>query len=282
MEDKQYLDEAGLGEVGKVISKHYVKRDKHDKDFFEIDHKLVDLEHAKVLPDDIDIRDIKKDGLYIINAITTKYSPVKEHFSDYQMAQQRGEEWHFPSYYNPYALLKVVHKGNDIFYFLFDSMFDKIHCAQYSSEFDSFGWQTQELSFYVKDDILYFINNMFNPNPMLNHVVGGAFVDGWNLASPYIQQADFNYNTDNITARVTSMYDAGQIEAREEDAEGVFLLGATENSSGVMSASDKKKLNSIDLEKFAQQEKDIKSMKEEIVLLKSQIEKLQASANNKE
>ena len=282
MEDKVFLDEAGLGEVGKVISKHYVKRDKHDKDFFEIDHKLVDLEHAKVLPDDIDIRDIKKDGLYIINAITTKYSPVKEHFSDYQMAQQRGEEWHFPTYYNPYALLKVVHKGNDIFYFLFDSMFDKIHCAQYSSEFDSFGWQTQELSFYVKDDILYFINNMFYSNPALNHVVGGAFVDGWNLASPYIQQAAFNYNTDNITARVTSMYNAGQPDCYEIEREGTFLLGATEKSAGVMSADDKKKLNSIDLEKFAQQEKDIKSMKEEIVLLKSQIEKLQASANNKE
>ena len=282
MEDKQYLDEAGLGEVGKVISKHYVKHDKHDKDFFEIDHKLVDLEHAKVLPDDIDIRDIKKDGLYIINAITTKYSPVKEHFSDYQIAQQRGEEWHFPTYYNPYALLKVVHKGNDILYFLFDPMFDKIHCAIYKSEFDSFGWQTKELSFYVKDNILYLLKNIFNSNPALNHVVDDAFVDGWNLSSPYIQQADFNYNTDNITARVTSMYDAGQPDCYETEDEGTFLLGATESSAGVMSASDKKKLNSIDLEKYAQQEKDIKSMKEEIALLKSQIEKLQASINNKE
>ena len=36
------------------------------------------------------------------------------------------------------------------------------------------------------------------------------------------------------------------------------------------------------MEKYAQQEKDIKSMKEEIALLKSQIEKLQASVNNKE
>lgn len=282
MEDKQYLDEAGLGEVGKVISKHYVKHDKHDKDFVEIAHRLVDLEHAKVLSDDTKIKDIKQDGLYIINAITTEDSPVKYEFSDYHIAETRGEEWHLPSYYNPYALLKVVHKGNDILYFLFNPTFDKIHCAIYSSKFDSFGWQTQELSFYVKDNILYFINNMFNSNPALNHVVGGAFVDGWNLASPYIQQADFNYNTDNITARVTSMYDAGQIEAREEDAEGVFLLGATENSSGVMSASDKKKLNGIDIEKYAQQEKDIKSMKEEITQLKSQIEKLQASVNNKE
>lgn len=282
MEDKQYLDEAGLGEVGKVISKHYVKHDKHDKDFVEIAHRLVDLEHAKVLSDDTKIKDIKQDGLYIINAITTEDSPVKYEFSDYHLAEIRGEEWHFPSYYNPYALLKIVHRGNDIFYFLFDSIFDKIHCAQYSSKFDSFRWYTPELSFYTKDNIIDLLNGMFNANPMLSHYADGDFVDGWNLSSPYIQQADFNYNTDNITAKVTTMDDAGKPEAREEEREGVFLLGATETSAGVMSASDKKKLNSIDIEKYAQQEKDIKSMKEEIALLKSQIEKLQASANNKE
>lgn len=235
-----------------------------------------------MLPDDTNIKDIKKDGLYIINAITAEDSPVKYEFSDYHFADINGEEWHFPSYYNPYALLKVVHRGNDIFYFLFDSMFDKIHCAQYSSKFDSFGWQTHELSFYTKSDIIDLLNCMFNSNPMLSHYADGAFVDGWNLESPYIQEVGFNYNTDNITAKVASMCDAGQPKAREEESEGVFLLGATETSSGVMSASDKKKINSIDIEKYAQQEKDIKSMKEEIALLKSQIEKLQASVNNKE
>lgn len=282
MEEKYFLDEKGLAQLGGFLWKYYAKRDQYEKDYIKLHNGIVDLKNPKVLPDNTTIKDIKKDGLYIINAITTEDSPVKYEFSDYHFAETRGEEWHFPSYYNPYALLKVVHKGNDIFYFLFDSIFDKIHCAQYSSKFDSFRWQTQELSFYVKDDIICLLNRMFNPNPMLNHVVGGAFVDGWNLASPYIQQADFNYNTDNITARVTSMCDAGQPEAREEDAEGVFLLGATETSAGVMSASDKKKLNSIDIEKYAQQEKDIQTMKEEITLLKSQIEKLQASANNKE
>lgn len=32
MEDKVFLDEAGLGEVGKVISKHYAKREEFDRD----------------------------------------------------------------------------------------------------------------------------------------------------------------------------------------------------------------------------------------------------------
>lgn len=272
MEDKVFLDEAGLGEVGKVISKFYAskddvknidvtkqlddyaKKDQYEKDYIQLSNDVVYLKSPKVLPDNIDIRDIKKDGLYIINAITAEYSPVKYEFSDYHNAETRGEEWHLPSYYNPYALLKVVHKGNDILYFLFDPMFDKIHCAIYSSEFDSFGWQTKELSFYVKDNILYLLNNIFNSNPALNHVVDDAFVDGWNLSSPYIQQVDFNYNTDNITARVTSMYDAGQPDCYETEDEGVFLLGATETSAGVMIASDKKKLNSIDVEKIVKKD----------------------------
>ena len=282
MEEKYFLDEKGLKSLGSFLWKYYESRDRHDKDFLEIDHRLVNLEKAKVLPDDTNIKDIKKDGLYIINAITAEDSPVKYEFSDYHFADISGEEWHFPGYYNPYALLKVVHKGNDIFYFLFDSIFSKIHCAQYSSKFDSFGWQAHELSFYTKDNIIDLLNGMFNANPILSHYADGDFVDEWSLSSPYIQQADFNYNTDNITAKVTTMYDAGKPEAREEESEGVFLLGATETSAGVMSASDKKKLNSIDIEKYGQQEKDIKSMKEEIALLKSQIEKLQASVNNKE
>lgn len=282
MEEKYFLDEKGLKSLGSFLWKYYESRDRHDKDFLEFDHRLVNLEHAKVLPDDINIKDIKKDGLYIINAITTKHSPVKYDFTDYQFAETRGTEWHFPSYYNPYALLKVTHRGDDILYFLFDPIFSKIHCAVYNSKFDSLFWQAEVLGFYLRGNILDLINEMFNANPILSHYADGAFVDEWSLSSPYIQRASFNYNTDNITAKVTTMYDAGQPEAREEDAEGVFLLGATENSAGVMSANDKKKLNNIDIEKNAQQEKDIKSMKEEITLLKSQIEKLQASINNKE
>ena len=282
MEEKYFLDEKGLKELGDFLRNYYVSGDRHFKDFTELYNRLAYLEHAKVLPDDTNIKDIKKDGLYIINAITAEDSPVKYEFSDYHLADIRGEEWRFPGYYNPYALLKIVHRGNDIFYFLFDSIFDKIHYAQYSSKFDSFRWYTPELSFYTKDNIINLLNGMFNANPMLSHYADGDFVDGWNLSSPYIQQADFNYNTDNITAKVTTMDDAGKPEAREEEREGVFLLGATETSAGVMSASDKKKLNSIDIEKYEQQDKDIKSMKEEIVLLKSQIEKLQASVNNKE
>lgn len=282
MEEKYFLDEKGLESLGSFLWEYYESRDRHNKDFLEIDHRLVNLEHAKVLPDDTNIKDIKKDGLYIINAITAEDSPVKYEFSDYHFADIIGKEWHFPSYYNPYALLKVVHKGNDIFYFLFDSIFDKIRCAIYNSEFDSFRWQTQELGFYTKDNIIYLLNSMFNANPMLSHYADGDLVDEWSLSSPYIQRAGFNYNTDNITAKVTTMDCAGQPEAREKESEGVFLLGATENSAGVMSASDKKKLNGIDIEKYAQQEKDIQSMKEEIALLKSQIEKLQASIANKE
>ena len=282
MEEKYFLDEKGLAQLGDFLWKYYETRNRHDKDFLEIDHRLVDLEHAKVLPDNTDIRDIKKDGLYIINAITTKHSPVKYEFSDYHMAEAQGKEWHLPSYYNPYALLKVVHRGNDILYFLFSPIFNKIHCLRYNSKVNSFSWQATELSFYEKDNIISILNRMFNVNPALSHIVDGQYIDEWNLSSPYIQQAEFHYNTDNITAKVTTMCDAGRPEAREQEDEGVFLLGATENSAGVMSASDKKKLNSIDIEKYAQQEKDIKSMKEEITLLKSQIEKLQSSLNGKE
>ena len=282
MEEKYFLDEKGLESLGDFLWEYYAIRDRHDKDFLQIDHRLVNLEHAKVLPDDTNIRDIKKDGLYIINAITAEHSPVKEEFTDYQFAETRGIEWQFPSYYIPYALLQVTHRGNDILYFLFDPIFSKIHCAVYNSKSDSLRWQAEVLGFSLRSSILDLINQMFYSNPDLNHVVDGTFFDGWNLSSPYIQNVTFNYNTDNITAKVTSMVDAGQPEAREEDAEGVFLLGATENSAGVMSASDKKKLNSIDVEKYEQQDNDIKSMQEEITLLKSQIEKLQSSLNGKE
>lgn len=283
MEEKYFLDEKGLKSLGSFLWKYYESRDRHDKDFLEIDHRLVDLEQAKVLPDNTDIKDIKTDGLYVVNGITLKDSPVLEEFTDYQADHILGtHNWYVPPYISPYMLLKVRHMGEDILYFLFDSIFDITHYAVYNSKRDRFSWRTKYFSFSRRNDIINLINTMFEANPSLTHVVNDEYIDGWNLSSPYIQQAELHYNPDNITAKVTVDYGAGKIEHYEEENEGTFLLRATETSAGVMSASDKKKLNSIDLEKYEQQDKDIKSMKEEIALLKSQIEKLQASGNNKE
>lgn len=283
MEEKYFLDEKGLKELGDFLRQYYVSDDKYFKDYVELYNKVAYLEKPKVLPDNTDIKDIKTDGLYVVNGITLKDSPVLNEFTDYQADHILGtHNWYVPPYISPYMLLKVRHMGEDILYFLFDSIFDITHYAVYNSKRDRFSWRTKYFSFSRRNDIIDLINTMFEANPSLTHVVNDKYIDGWNLSSPYIQQAELHYNPDNITAKVTVDYDAGKIKHYEEENEGTFLLGATENSAGVMSASDKKKINSIDIEKYAQQEKDIKSMKEEIALLKSQIEKLQASVNNKE
>lgn len=283
MEEKYFLDEKGLKELGDFLRQYYVSDDKYFKDYVELYNKVVYLEKPKVLPDNTDIKDIKTDGLYVVNGITLKDSPVLEEFTDYQADRILGtHNWYVPPYISPYMLLKVRHMGEDILYFLFDSIFDITHYAVFNSKRDRFSWRTKYFSFSRRNDIIDLINTMFEANPSLTHIANDEYIDGWNLSSPYIQQAELHYNSDNITAKVTVNYDAGQIEHYEQEDEGTFLLGATETSAGVMSANDKKKLNSIDIEKYAQQEKDIKSMKEEIALLKSQIEKLQASVNNKE
>ena len=283
MEEKYFLDEKGLKELGDFLRQYYVSDDKYFKDYVELYNKVVYLEKPKVLPDNTDIKDIKTDGLYVVNGITLKDSPVLEEFTDYQADRILGtHNWYVPPYISPYMLLKVRHMGEDILYFLFDSIFDITHYAVFNSKRDRFSWRTKYFSFSRRNDIIDLINTMFEANPSLTHIANDEYIDGWNLSSPYIQQAELHYNSDNITAKVTVNYDAGKIEYCEEENEGTFLLGATETSAGVVSASDKKKLNSIDMEKYAQQEKDIKSMKEEIALLKSQIEKLQASVNNKE
>nr|WLJ26265.1 MAG: hypothetical protein [Firmicutes phage HS16] len=283
MEEKYFLDEKGLKELGEFLRQYYVSDDKYFKDYVELYNKVVYLEKPKVLPDNTDIKDIKTDGLYVVNGITLKDSPVLEEFTDYQADRILGtHNWYVPPYISPYMLLKVRHMGEDILYFLFDSIFDITHYAVFNSKRDRFSWRTKYFSFSRRNDIIDLINTMFEANPSLTHIANDEYIDGWNLSSPYIQQAELHYNSDNITAKVTVNYDAGKIEYCEEENEGTFLLGATENSAGVMSADDKKKLNSIDIEKYAQQEKDIQTMKEEITQLKTQIEKLQASINNKE
>lgn len=283
MEEKYFLDEKGLAQLGGFLWTYYAKRDQYEKDYIKLYNGIVDLKKPKVLPDNTDIKDIKTDGLYVVNGITLKDSPVLEEFTDYQADHILGtDNWYVPPYISPYMLLKVRHMGEDILYFLFDSIFDITHYAVYNSKRDRFSWRTKYFSFSRRNDIINLINTMFEANPSLTHVVNDEYIDGWNLSSPYIQQAELHYNPDNITAKVTVDYDAGQIEHYEQEDEGIFLLGATENSAGVMSASDKKKLNSIDVEKYEQQDNDIKSMKEEITLLKSQIEKLQSSLDNKE
>ena len=282
MEEKYFLDEEGLKQLGDFLRSYYENKDQYGKDYIKLYNGIVDLKNPKVLPDNTDIKDIKTDGLYLVNGITMKNSPVIYEFRDYQADNILGtDNWHVPSYISPYMLLKVTHRGNEILYFLFDSIFDITHYAVYNSKFDSFGWRTKELSFSQHSNIVDVINKMFDTNPSLSHVVNGENIEDWHLSSPYIQRAELHYNPNNITAKVTVDYDAGQIEHYGTEDEGIFLLEATEISAGVMSASDKKKLNNIDIEKYAQQEKDIQSMKQEIALLKSQIEKLQASVNNK-
>lgn len=254
----------------------------------KLHNEIVHLKSPNLLPDNTDIKDIKTAGLYIVNIATMKWNPVLSEFQDYQAEQYFGPGWNgedawiFPKYHSPYMLLKVMKRGDDIFYLLFDTIFDVTHFAIYDSKRDTFRWQTKDMGYSLKSNILSLLDNMFYPNPSISHIVNGEFVDALNLSSPYVQQAELHYNQDNITTKVKVNREAGQLWQEEVEDEGVFLLGATESSAGVMSASDKKKLNSIDLEKYEQQNKDIKSMKEEITLLKSQIEKLQASINNKE
>ena len=288
MEEKYFLDEEGLKQLGDFLHSYYAKADQYEKDYIKLHNEIVYLKSPNLLPDNTDIKDIKTDGLYIVNITKVKWSPVLQEFPAYQAEQYFGQGWNgedgwkFPEYHSPYMLLKVMKSGDNILYLLFDTIFDVTHFAIYDSKRDTFRWQNKEMGYSLKSDILTLLDNMFDPNPSISHIVNDKYIDGWNLSSPYIKQADLHYNSDNITANVTVDRNAGQLWHEEQEDEGVFLLGATETSAGVMSASDKKKLNGIDIEKYAQQEKDIKSMKEEIALLKSQIEKLQASVNNKE
>lgn len=286
MEDKVFLDEAGLGEVGKVIKEHYVNKEvgyglsqnNFTNELLDKVNKIPE-KHLTIekFPDGGDLYAVDKEGLYIVNVKTTK-TPVMS-----AVAIWEQEAWYerqeYPLYAGYYALLVVFFEEDKKHLLLYDTLTSSAWEAHvpkdYAKRVDpsraAYWLQHGNIGFNADDvtNLMQKIPQGFTFHPK------GYELNPLSLPEELLETVMLTY--DENTVNVTLFSKDGATEQS-----GTFLLGATETSSGVMSASDKKKLNSIDIEKYAQQEKDIKSMKEEITLLKSQIEKLQASVNNKE
>lgn len=295
MDNKVFLDEAGLGEVGKVISKFYASKkdikDKVDKkdgyglsqnDFTnELLDKVNKIPEAHLtierFPDGGDLCAVDKEGLYIVNVKTTK-TPVMSAVAIWEQ-EAWDERQEYPLLAGYYALLVVFFEGYTKHLLLYDTLTSSAWEAHIPKDYTKrTGFNTSQLWCqhgnigFNADDVVNLIQRIpqgftFYPK--------GYEANPLSLPEGLLETVMLTYDESTINVTLYSAYST-------TEQTGTFLLGATETSAGVMSANDKKKLNSIDMEKYAQQEKDIKSMKEEIALLKSQIEKLQASVNNKE
>ncbi len=288
MEDKVFLDEAGLGEVGKVIKEYYVnKEDGYGLSQNNFTNELLDKvnnipdTHLTIerFPDGGDLYAVDKEGLYIVNVKTTNAPSI----SNVAIWEQEAwyEQQEYPLMAGYYALLVVFFEGDEKYLLLYDTLTSTAWEAHVPKDYapkenDGSGtpyfWKQHGNIGFSADDVTELIQKIpqgftFYPN--------GYEANPLSLSDELLETVTLTYDENIVNVTLHSKYGV-------TEQSGTFLLGATENSAGVMSAGDKKKLNSIDIEKYAQQEKDIKSMKEEIALLKSQIEKLQASINNKE
>lgn len=281
-------DKVLSAEQGKVLAKTKVdKKEGYGLSQNDLTNELLDKVNnipdkhlaIKRFPDGGDLYAVDKEGLYIVNIKTTD-TPI---LSDLTEREQSDwfEKQQYPYDAGYYALLVVFFEGDKKYLLLYNTLTElaweaHVPMSYVKKENDGSGtayyWkQHSEASGYAQQ-----IYDLFQRLPTTFGFYSNGY-DGEQLEwdNYFVQDAILKYNDNAITLTLTDRWGATSEPC-------TFLLGATEKSAGVMSADDKKKLNSIDLEKFAQQEKDIKSMKEEIALLKSQIEQLQASINNKE
>ena len=228
-------------------------------------------------PDGGDLYAVDKEGLYIVNVKTTKTPVISAVATWEQDAWYERQEYPLMAGY--YALLVVFFEGDEKYLLLYDTLTSSAWEAHVPKDYANRTF-THPPAFWVQHGNIgfspYQVTELLHKIPNFIELYSNGYEgDNISLHSPFIESIMLSYNEDKVDVRISS-------KDGEETQTGTFLLGATETSAGVMSASDKKKLNSIDIEKYAQQEKDIQTMKEEIALLKSQIEKLQASTNNKE
>lgn len=295
MEDKVFLDEAGLGEVGRVIKEHYVNKedikDKVDKkdgyglsqnnftDEFLDKVKKIPETHLTIerFPDGGNLYAVEKEGLYIVNVKTTNTPAISA------VAEWEQEAWYerqeYPLFAGYYALLVVFFEGDKKCLLLYDTLTSSAWEAHVPKDYanrtfthpPAFWVQHGNIGFNANDvvDLIQKIPQCFNFYPK------GYEANSLSLSDELLETVMLTYDENTVNVTLYSKESA-------TEQTGTFIFGATENSAGVMSADDKKKLNSIDIEKYAQQEKDIQTIKEEITQLKTQIEKLQASINNKE
>lgn len=230
-------------------------------------------------PDKGDLYAVDKEGLYIVNVKTTNAPSLGN------VAIWEQEAWYerkeYPLMAGYYALLVVFFEGDKKHLLLYDTLTSSAWEAHVPKDYVTkenngsggpYFWKQHGNIGFNADDVVNLIQKIpqgftFNPN--------GYGSNSLSLSDELLETVTLTYDENIVNVTLRS-------KDGETEQSGTFLLGATETSAGVMSASDKKKLNSIDIEKYAQQEKDIKSMEEEIALLKSQIEKLQASVNSKE
>lgn len=228
-------------------------------------------------PDGGDLYAVDKEGLYIVNVKTTR-TPVMSAVAIWEQ-EAWNERQEYPLWAGYYALLVVFFEEDKKHLLLYDTLTSSAWEAHvpkdYAKRVDpsraAYWLQHGNIGFNA-DDVV----NLIQKIPQgFDFYPKGYEANPLSLPNELLEAVTLTYD-ENIVNVTLSSKDGATKQS------GTFLFGATETSSGVMSASDKKKLNSIDIEKYAQQEKDIKSMKEEIALLKSQIEKLQASVNNKE
>lgn len=286
MEDKVFLDEAGLGEVGKVIKEHYVNKEvgyglsqnNFTNELLDKVNKIPE-KHLTIerFPDGGDLYAVDKEGLYIVNVKTTN-SPSLGNVAIWEQ-EAWYERQEYPLMAGYYALLVVFFEGDEKYLLLYDTLTSTAWEAHVPKDYPKktgsgtpYFWKQHGNIGFNADDV----TNLMQKIPQGFYFRSNGYeTDSLSLQDKLLETVMLTYDENTINVTLCSAFGT-------DEQSGTFLLGATENSAGVMSASDKKKLNSIDIEKYAQQEKDIKNMKEEIVLLKSQIEKLQASANNKE
>lgn len=248
MEDKVFLDEAGLGEVGKVISKHYVNKDEWNKNK------------------------------------TIKRKILQETTGNNNMLSTSQLDTLFLSGYYWIDL-------NDFVYTLNNTNLDRNNSADalYSlwekGQFPQLGYGVLLVE---KDNVEYSpttcIQRIFDISTGISFVrstmvAKKEYSDNWMIENSSGQEWN-----DLIFLTTGDDWTSWQISCQILSSCLPVASGALDDGDkpGLMTPDDKKKLDSIDTEKYEQQEKDIKSMKEEIALLKSQIEKLQASINNKE
>lgn len=286
MEDKFFLDEDGLGEVGKVIKEHYVNKEvgyglsqnNFTNELLDKVNKIPE-KHLTIerFPDGGDLYAVDKEGLYIVNVKTTD-TPVMSAVAIWEQ-EAWNERQEYPLWAGYYALLVVFFEEDKKHLLLYDTLTSSAWEAHVPKDYANRTF-THPPAFWAQHGNIgfspYQVTELLQKIPNLIELYSNGYEgDNISLHSAFIESIMLSYNEDKVDVSISS-------KNGEETQTGTFLLGATETSAGVMSANDKKKLNGIDIEKYAQQEKDIKSMKEEITLLKSQIEKLQASANNKE
>lgn len=284
----QWIDnlKAQYRQLNKQVNNKVEKKEGYGLSQNDLTNELLDKvnkipeQHLTIerFPDGGDLYAVDKEGLYIVNAKTTN-TPIVSAVAEWEQ-EAWFERKEYPLMGGYYALLVVFFEGDKKHLLLYDTLTSSAWEAHVPKDYVKKEDEEAGVGYWQQHGNIGFsavdVINLLHKTPYSFHFYSNGYEgDIISLDAYFIETVLLSHKEDKIDISISSKDD-------EETQTGTFLLGATENSAGVMSADDKKKLNSIDLEKCEQQEKDIKSMKEEIAQLKSQIEKLQASINNKE